>query len=79
MAAIVAIENGFQVAFGAHRTWRTHHHDSPAARVVPIPYRARHGRDARETARGQAELAGGSIHLVGTAALVQDPGPRARS
>jgi ATP-dependent DNA helicase RecG len=78
MAALVAMENGFQVAFMAPTEILAEQH------FVTIHRLLEHGRfrialltgatPARRRREIQAELAGGSLHLVvGTHALVEDP------
>jgi ATP-dependent DNA helicase RecG len=78
MAAIVAMENGFQVAFMAPTEILAEQHfinirrmlESSRFRMALVTGTTA-SRKRRET---QAELAGGSLHLVvGTHALVEDP------
>ena len=79
MAALVAMENGFQVAFMAPTEILAEQHFINIRRLLEqsrFRHRAAHRRDAGEAsgARLQAELSGGSMHLVvGTHALVEDP------
>jgi ATP-dependent DNA helicase RecG len=78
MAALVAMENGFQVAFMAPTEILAEQHFINIRRLlessrfrVTLLTGATAARQRREI---QAELAGGSIHLVvGTHALVEDP------
>ena len=78
MAAIVAMENGFQVAFMAPTEILAEQHFINIRRLLEssrfrmaLLTGSTSSRKRRET---QAELAGGSIHLVvGTHALVEDP------
>ncbi len=78
MAAIVAMENGFQVAFMAPTEILAEQHFINIRRLlessrfrVTLLTGATAARQRREI---QAELAGGSIHLVvGTHTLVEDP------
>ena len=78
MAAIVAMENGFQVAFMAPTEILAEQHFISIRRLLEssrfrmaLLTGSTSSRKRRET---QAELAGGSIHLVvGTHALVEDP------
>ena len=86
MAALVAMENGFQVAFMAPTEILAEQHFITIRRLlessrfrIALLTGATPAKKRREL---QAELAGGSLHLVvGTHALVQDPVgvPRARS
>src|SRR5687767_11517406 len=78
MAAIVAMENGFQVAFMAPTEILAEQHFINIRRLlersrfrIALVTGATPARRRREI---QAELAGGSLHLVvGTHALVEDP------
>jgi ATP-dependent DNA helicase RecG len=78
IAAIVAMENGFQVAFMAPTEILAEQHFISIRRLleasrfrIALLTGSTAGRKRRET---QAELAGGSIQLVvGTHALVEDP------
>jgi ATP-dependent DNA helicase RecG len=78
MAALVAMENGFQVAFMAPTEILAEQHYINIRRLLEssrfrmaILTGATPAKKRRET---QAELAGGSLHLVvGTHALVEDP------
>jgi ATP-dependent DNA helicase RecG len=78
MAAIVAMENGFQVAFMAPTEILAEQHFISIRRLLEssrfrmaLLTGSTASRKRRET---QAELAGGSIHLVvGTHALVEEP------
>jgi ATP-dependent DNA helicase RecG len=78
MAALVAMENGFQVAFMAPTEILAEQHFITIRRLleasrfrIALLTGATPAKKRRET---QAELAAGSIHLaVGTHALVQDP------
>jgi ATP-dependent DNA helicase RecG len=78
MAALVALENGFQVAFMAPTEILAEQHFITIRRLlessrfrIALLTGATPAKKRREM---QAELAGGSIHLaVGTHALVQDP------
>jgi ATP-dependent DNA helicase RecG len=78
MAALVALENGFQVAFMAPTEILAEQHYLTIRRILEAS-RFRIGlltgaTPAKKRREIQAELAGGSIHLaVGTHALVQDP------
>jgi ATP-dependent DNA helicase RecG len=78
MAAIVAMENGFQVAFMAPTEILAEQHyitirkllESSRFRMTLLTG----STPARQRREAQAELASGSLHLVvGTHALVQDP------
>jgi ATP-dependent DNA helicase RecG len=78
MAALVAMENGFQVAFMAPTEILAEQHFINIRRLLEksrfrmaLLTGATAGKRRRET---QAELAGGSYHLVvGTHALIEDP------
>ena len=78
LAALVAMENGFQVAFMAPTEILAEQHFITIRRLLE---RSRFrmalltgATPARKRREIQAELAGGSVHLVvGTHALVQDP------
>jgi ATP-dependent DNA helicase RecG len=78
MAAVVAMENGFQVAFMAPTEILAEQHFITIRRLL-VSSRFRMtlltgSTAARQRREAQAELAGGSIQLaVGTHALVQDP------
>jgi ATP-dependent DNA helicase RecG len=78
MAAVVAMENGFQVAFMAPTEILAEQHYITIRRLLESS-RFRMalltgGTPAKRRREIQAELAGGSIHLaVGTHALVEDP------
>jgi ATP-dependent DNA helicase RecG len=78
MAAVVAMENGLQVAFMAPTEILAEQHFITIRRLLESS-RFRMtlltgSTAARQRREAQAELAGGSIHLaVGTHALVQDP------
>ena len=78
MAAVVAIENGFQVAFMAPTEILAEQHyitirkllEASRFRITLLTG----STPARQRREAQAELAAGSLHLaVGTHALVQDP------
>ena len=78
MAAVVAMENGFQVAFMAPTEILAEQHyitirkllESSRFRITLLTG----STPARQRREAQAELAAGSLHLVvGTHALVQDP------
>src|SRR6478735_2445730 len=78
MAAVVAMENGLQVAFMAPTEILAEQHfitirkllETSRFRVTLLTG----STPARQRREAQAELAGGSLHLaVGTHALVQDP------
>ena len=78
MAAIVAMENGFQVAFMAPTEILAEQHyitirkllETSRFRIALLTG----ATPARQRREAQAELAGGSLHLVvGTHALVEDP------
>ena len=78
LAALVAMENGFQVAFMAPTEILAEQHFITIRRLLePSRFRVTlltGATPARKRRELQAELAGGSIHLaVGTHALVQDP------
>ncbi len=78
MAAVVAMENGFQVAFMAPTEILAEQHYITIRRLLESS-RFRMGlltgaTPAKKRREIQAELAGGSLHLVvGTHALVEDP------
>jgi len=78
MAAIVAMENGFQVAFMAPTEILAEQHFMTIRRLLETSrFRialVTGATPAKKRKEIQAELAGGSIHLaVGTHALVEDP------
>jgi len=78
LAALVAMENGLQVAFMAPTEILADQHDISIRRLLePSRFRVAllTGATAAKKKREiQAEIAGGSVHLViGTHALVQDP------
>ena len=86
MAALVAMENGFQVAFMAPTEILAEQHFITIRRLLEASrFRLAlltGATPAKKRREMQAELAAGSIHLVvGTHALVQDPDriPRART
>ena len=78
MAAIVAMENGFQVAFMAPTEILAEQHFITIRKLLEASrFRLAlltGGTPARKRRELQAELSGGSLHMVvGTHALVQDP------
>jgi ATP-dependent DNA helicase RecG len=78
LAALVAMENGFQVAFMAPTEILAEQHFITIRRLLELSrFRVAlltGATQARKRRELHAELAGGSIHLaVGTHALVQDP------
>ncbi len=78
LAALVAMENGFQVAFMAPTEILAEQHFITIRRLLEASrFRVAlltGSTPARKRRELQAELAGGSIHLaIGTHALVQDP------